>query len=99
MLEPLYLLNAWFLGVTLDEHLTGEGHCNVVANKMARYAGILNIVKNQIPLDSMKIIYNSLIFPHYSYSLELNNKKHGGVPAKIIKTYKIDSEKICPNCL
>ena len=62
--------NALFLGVTLDEHLTWEGHCNVVANKMARNAGILNRVKNQIPFDSMKILYNSLIFPHYSYCLE-----------------------------
>ena len=31
---------------------------------------ILNRVKNSVPIASMKILYNSLIFPHYSYCLE-----------------------------
>ena len=62
--------NATFLGINLDEHLTWEDHCNKVANKMAQNSGILNRVKNSIPIASMKILYNSLIFPHYSYCLE-----------------------------
>ena len=62
--------NATFLGIILDEHLSWENQCNKVANKMAQNSGILNRVKKSIPLSSMKILYNSLIFPHYSYCLE-----------------------------
>ena len=37
---------------------------------MARNAGILNRVKNILPIPSMQTLYNSLIFPHFSYGLE-----------------------------
>ena len=59
-----------FLGITIDKSLTWENHCNNVANKMSRNAGILNRVKNYLPVSSMCTLYNSLIFPHYSYGLE-----------------------------
>ena len=38
---------------------------------MARNVGILNRVKNKIPMASLKTLYSSLIFPHYSYCLEV----------------------------
>ena len=59
-----------YLGITIDKSLTWEKHCNNVANKMARNAGILNRVKNILPIPSMQTLYNSLIFPHFSYGLE-----------------------------
>ena len=62
--------NATFLGIILDEHLSWEDHCNFVGNKMARNAGILNRVKKTLPSSSLMVIYNSLIFSHYSYGLE-----------------------------
>ena len=37
---------------------------------MARNAGILNRVKNCLPTSSLCTLYNSLIFPHFSYGLE-----------------------------
>ena len=63
--------NATFLGLTLDKNLTWEEHCKKVANKMAQNAGVLNRVKKSIPAVSMKILFNSIIFPHYSYCLEV----------------------------
>ena len=59
-----------YLGITLDENLSWENHCINVANKMARNAGILNRVKNSLPTSSLCTLYNSLIFPHFSYGLE-----------------------------
>ena len=41
--------SATFLGITIDEHLSWEEHCNQVANKMARNAGILNRINNFVP--------------------------------------------------
>ena len=56
---------------------------------MARNGGILNRVKNQIPLESMKILYNSLIFPHYSYCLEA----WGACLPKYLKRIKVIQKK------
>ena len=39
-----------FLGITLDEHLTWQDHCNMVANKIAKNTGVLNRVKNSLPV-------------------------------------------------
>ena len=63
--------NVTFLGMVLDEHLTWVDHCSFVANKMARNAGIINRVKKVLPTPSLQLIYNSLIFSHYSYGLEV----------------------------
>ena len=59
-----------YLGITLDENLSWEYHCNNVANKMARNAGILNRIKNHLSTSSLCTLYNSLIFPYFSYGLE-----------------------------
>ena len=63
--------SATFLGITLDENLSWETHCNRVANKMAQGAGVLNRVKNLLPTTSLCTLYNSFIFSHYSYGLEV----------------------------
>ena len=62
---------ATFLGITLDEHLTWENHCNLVANKMSRNTGVLNRVKKVLPSSSLLTIYNSLIASHMYYGLEI----------------------------
>ena len=63
--------SATFLGITLDEHLTWENHCNLVANKMSRNTGVLNRVKKILPSSSLLTIYNSLIASHLYYGLEI----------------------------
>ena len=72
---------ATFLGITIDEHLSWETHCNSVANKMARNAGILNRVKKILPTSSLQTLYNSLIFTHFSYGIEV----WGGCQSKHLK--------------
>ena len=73
--------NTTFLGITLDEHLTWQDHCDKVANKMARNTGVLNRIKKLVPTTSLLTIYNSLIFSHLSYGLEV----WGGTSAKNFK--------------
>ena len=63
--------SATFLGITLDEHLSWEEQCNKVGNKMAQGAGVLNRVKNLLPTSSLCTLYNSFIFSHFSYGLEV----------------------------
>ena len=81
-----------FLGITLDEHLTWENHCNKVANKMAKNTGVLNRVKKSLPTCSLLTIYNSLIFSHLCYGLEVwgatfekNLKRIVGIQKKAIR--------------
>ena len=63
--------NATFLGITMDEHLTWEDHCNTVGNKMSRNTGVLNRVKKALPMTSLLTIYNSLIASQMFYGLEV----------------------------
>ena len=81
--------NVKFLGVTLDEFLTWESHCNAVANRMAQNSGILNRIKKIIPNESRKTLYHSLIFPHYSYCLEA----WGNCPQRHLKRIKTIQKK------
>ena len=77
-----------YLGITLDENLSWEYHCNTVANKMARNAGILNRIKNHLPTSSLCTLYNSLIFPHFSYGLEAWGACHQKFLKRIITIQK-----------
>jgi len=60
-----------FLGLTLDEHLSWENHCNKVANKISQNKGVLKRVNKQLPFPSLLTLYNSLILPHITYGLEI----------------------------
>ena len=60
---------AQFLGMTLDSHLTWDGHCKQVANKISRNSGAISRVKKLLPPDSLKLLYNSFVLPHLQYGL------------------------------
>ena len=87
--------NTTFLGITLDEHLTWEDQCTKVANRMARNTGVLNRIKNLVPSTSLLTIYNSLIFSHLSYGIEVwgasiakNLKRITGTQKKAVRIIK-----------
>ena len=58
-----------FLGITLDEHLSWKHHTNKVFSKVSKITGIINHLKRQIPREILKVIYNTLILPHFNYGL------------------------------
>ena len=58
-----------YLGITLDKHLTWKSHINQVSKKVAKTNGILSKLKNTLPTDILKTIYNSLILPYLSYGI------------------------------
>ena len=80
--------NVTFLGLSLDEHLTWEDHCNKVANKISRNTGVLNRSKKVLPLSSLLTVYNSLIFSHLSYGLEIWGASSSKSFKRIIGTQK-----------
>ena len=80
--------NATFLGITLDEHLTWEEHCKNVANKMARNSGVLNRIQKSLPASTLLTIYNSLVFSHLSYGLEVWGGTHMKYMKRIVGVQK-----------
>ena len=86
--ETDFAENVTFLGISLDEHLTWEDHCNKVANKISRNTGVLNRSKKVLPLSSLLTVYNSLIFSHLSYGLEIWGASSSKSFKRIIGTQK-----------
>ena len=58
-----------FLGLTLDEHMSWKSHTHKICNKMSRCIGVMNRLKRFLPLNILKLMYNSLILPHVQYSI------------------------------
>lgn len=56
-----------FLGIYMDSSLTWAKHINYVANKLTSGLYALNILKNNIPSNSLTMIYRSLIHCHLIY--------------------------------
>ena len=53
----------------MNENFKFKSHVNKVANKTARYIGVLNKLKTYVPKNILKTIYNSLILPHLTYGI------------------------------
>ena len=58
-----------FLGLTIDQHLTWNGHVQKKSNKISRSLGIMVKLKRFLPQNILKILYNSLILPHPQYCI------------------------------
>ena len=55
------------LGIILDKHLNWKPHTDMIAKKISKVIGVMNRLKNVLPLEPLKCIYNSLILSHLNY--------------------------------
>ena len=58
-----------FLGTIFDQNLNWNKHVQKVANKVSRTIGLLNRLKRILPQNTLKLIYNSLVLPHFQYGI------------------------------
>jgi hypothetical protein len=58
-----------FLGLTINSTMTWESHINKIASKIGRTVGILHKLKHFLPCYILKLIYNSLISPHFYFGI------------------------------
>ena len=58
-----------FLGLFLDSNLSWNFHVNEISNKVSKICGALSKLKYYLPLFTLRLLYNSLILPHLSYSI------------------------------
>ena len=58
-----------FLGVLIDNLLTWTPHIDNIIKKLSQIIGILTRIKNQVPKNTLKLIYNALVLPYLSYAV------------------------------
>ena len=58
-----------FLGVIIDENLTWKDHIYYISNKLSKVIGVLNRLKDILPLRILVQLYNSMILPYFNYCI------------------------------
>ena len=56
-----------FLGVILHENLTWANHVSYLANKIHKSIGILKALQPKLPISSLHMLYNTLVYPYLQY--------------------------------
>jgi hypothetical protein len=56
-----------FLGVFIDEKLTWNQHINNICAKASRGVGIISRMRNVFPPATLKLLYDTLIYPYLTY--------------------------------
>ena len=58
-----------FLGLTINENLKWNNHIDNIAIKCSRINGLLNKLKNMLPIHINILLYNTLLLPHINYCI------------------------------
>ena len=56
-----------YLGVIIDDKLKFSSHINYVCKKIAKKIGVLKRVSWYLSIDSRKLVYNTIVLPHFNY--------------------------------
>ena len=56
-----------YLGVQVDQYLNWEGHLLTIISKVSRGIGMLHLAKHYLPLETVQMIYRSVIEPYFRY--------------------------------
>lgn len=77
-----------FVGIKLDEFLDWDYQIENISNKIASAVFALNQIKNILPLNIRKIVYNSLVRSHIEYGIMTWGSAKKSKLQKIIKIQK-----------
>ena len=61
--------NVKFLGVILDNKLNFSEHIKYACNKVSKSIGVIHSIKSFIPLNVLKSLYYSFVYPYIHYCL------------------------------
>ncbi len=62
------LNEAKLLGIIIDENLTWDKHIYKMCNKISKRLGLLKRLKKFIPSNTLIMLFNSLVLPHFDYA-------------------------------
>ena len=77
------------LGLTISDTLTWKEHVNKIANKIAKSIGVMSRLKYQLDKTTLVLIYNSLVLPHFYFSILASGFESERLPKlqkKVIRT-------------
>ncbi len=64
--KPIKQVNeAKLFGIIIDESLTWDKHIYKLCNKISKKLGLLKGLKNFIPSNTVLMLFNSLVLPHF----------------------------------
>ena len=79
-----------FLGVFLDEELTFRDHIQHISKKVSKLTGLMFKLKQFFPLDILRSLYFSLIYPYFTYCI----LAWGGVPKTLLQQLVLHQKKL-----
>ncbi len=59
---------AKLLGMLVDENLSWDRHINTLCSKISRKLGLLKRLQKFLPKDTILMLYNSIVLPHFDYA-------------------------------
>ena len=77
-----------YLGVYLDEFLSGEAHCQELVKKLNRGNGMLAKARHFVPQSDLKNIYHAIFASHLMYGAQVWTPKLLSVSEKIFRLQK-----------
>ena len=80
--------NIKYLGVILDEHLSGEPHANELLKKLNRANGLLAKARFYVPTQELINIYYAVFSSHMTYGCQIWTPKHNYISDKIFSVQK-----------
>ena len=84
-----------FLGVTVDNNLSWKYHIDNICKITSRNIGIIYKVKTCLPLNSLSMLYSSLILPYLNYGLLVWGNTHQTLLDKVLLLQKKVIRIIC----
>ena len=77
-----------YLGVYLDEYLSGEAHCKELVKKLNRGNGMLAKARHYVPHLELKNIYHAIFSSHLVYGAQVWSAKLLSVNEKVFRLQK-----------
>ena len=60
-----------YLGVTFDANVTWKNHIDELCMKLSKTVGVISKLRYYVNIDVLKILYNSLIYPFFTYGVHI----------------------------
>ncbi len=67
--EPLKQVTvSKYLGMKIDSNLKWDDDINAIIPKISSKIGILRSLRKIVPIETLKLLYNAIVQPHFDYS-------------------------------
>ena len=76
------------LGVVIDEELNWSKHVDKVTKTTQRNVGVIKRAKTYLPQSSLKLLYNSLVMPHFDYCSPVWSNRYQSQTNQLFKVQK-----------